>query len=107
MRMPFVNVAGLSEIPPGAGSLVTGARRQAHGPGRCRGPDPRPQPCLPVPRRPFAEGTSGGFVVSCPWQGWTLEVRTGLPDHPGERSVAAHEVRVEGGAVSVERIKSP
>jgi nitrite reductase/ring-hydroxylating ferredoxin subunit len=24
MGMPFVNVAGLSEIPPGAGSLVTG-----------------------------------------------------------------------------------
>jgi nitrite reductase/ring-hydroxylating ferredoxin subunit len=46
-------------------------------------------------------------VVSCPWHGWTLEVRTGLPDHPGERSLAAHEVRVEGGAVSVGRIKSP
>ena len=35
-----------------------------------------------------------GHVVACPWHGWTFDVRTGRPDHPGGHCVASYEVKV-------------
>ena len=43
---------------------------------------------------PLANGRLDGHVVACPWHGWTFDVRTGRPDHPGEHGVAAYEVQV-------------
>jgi len=54
---------------------------------------------------PLGEGKLTETVVTCPWHGWTFDVRTGLPDHPGGHSVAAYEVKVEGGEVLVGWIK--
>ena len=42
-----------------------------------------------------------------PLAGWTFDVRTGEPDHPGGHSVAAYEVKVEGVDVSVGWLKAP
>lgn len=54
---------------------------------------------------PLASGNLKGCVLTCPWHGWTYDVRTGLPDHPGGHSVSAYEVRVEGGNILVGWLK--
>jgi nitrite reductase/ring-hydroxylating ferredoxin subunit len=57
---------------------------------------------------PLGEGyLEENGVVSCPWHGWTFDVRTGLPDHPGGHSVAAYEVEVRGDDVFVGWLKTP
>ena len=56
---------------------------------------------------PLGEGKLDGFVVSCPWHGWTFDVRTVLPDHPGGHAVSAYEVLVEGDEVKIGWLKKP
>jgi nitrite reductase/ring-hydroxylating ferredoxin subunit len=56
---------------------------------------------------PLAEGALNGCVLTCPWHGWTFDVRTGLPDHPGGHTVSAYEVRVEGEDILVGWLKRP
>ncbi len=40
-------------------------------------------------------------MIACPCHGWTYDVRTGLPDHPGGHSVSAYEAGVEGNEILV------
>jgi len=56
---------------------------------------------------PLASGRIEGCVIACPWHGWTFDVRTGLPDHPGGHSTSAYEVRVEGWDILVGWLKRP
>jgi nitrite reductase/ring-hydroxylating ferredoxin subunit len=56
---------------------------------------------------PLASGRLDGCLLTCPWHGWTYDVRTGLPDHPGGHSISAYEVRVEGQDVLVGWLKHP
>lgn len=56
---------------------------------------------------PLASGRLNGCLLTCPWHGWTYDVRTGLPDHLGGHSIAAYEVRVEGQDVLVGWLKQP
>jgi nitrite reductase (NADH) small subunit len=56
---------------------------------------------------PLASGRLDGCVITCPWHGWTFDVRTGLPDHPGGHSISAYEVRVEGEDILVGWLKRP
>jgi nitrite reductase/ring-hydroxylating ferredoxin subunit len=43
--------------------------------------------------------------VACPWHGWTFDVRTGQPDHPGGHCVAAYQVKVRRSDIYVGWIK--
>ncbi|HEX5412033.1 MAG TPA: Rieske 2Fe-2S domain-containing protein [Terriglobia bacterium] len=56
---------------------------------------------------PLASGRLNGCLLTCPWHGWTYDVRTGLPDHPGGHSISTYEVRVEGQDVLVGWLKRP
>jgi nitrite reductase/ring-hydroxylating ferredoxin subunit len=44
--------------------------------------------------------------VACPWHGWTFDVRTGRPDHPGGHGVDAYEVEVRRSDIYVGWIKA-
>lgn len=54
---------------------------------------------------PLGEGKLTGSVVSCPWHGWTFDVRSGLADHPGGHCVSAYEVVVEGEEIKIGWLK--
>jgi phenylpropionate dioxygenase-like ring-hydroxylating dioxygenase large terminal subunit len=56
---------------------------------------------------PLANGRLDGHVVACPWHGWTFDVRTGRPDHPGGHCVAAYQVKVRRSDIYVGWIKIP
>ena len=50
---------------------------------------------------PLCEGPIENSVVTCPWHGWSYEIKTGtLVQDPGV-GVSCHEVRVAGDQVSV------
>ncbi len=40
-------------------------------------------------------------VVSCPWHGWTFDLRTGVSPIDAEVRVRSHPVRVEAGEIIV------
>jgi len=56
---------------------------------------------------PLSSGSLQGYVITCPWHGWTYDVRTGLPDHPGGHSISAYEVCEEGEDILVGWLKEP
>lgn len=97
----FVKVAELSEIPPGTARLVVGPFDKPIALFNVAGRIYAINHVCPHQGGPLAEGTLAGTVVACPWHGWTFDVRTGEPDHPGGHSVAAYEVRLEGTSIYV------
>ena len=50
---------------------------------------------------PLCEGFIDNDVVTCPWHGWSYEIRTGTLVQDPRVGVSKHEVRVEGDQVSV------
>lgn len=52
---------------------------------------------------PLGEGyLEDGGVISCPWHGWTFNVRTGVSPIDPEVCVRSYPVRVEKGEIIVE-----
>jgi hypothetical protein len=88
----FAKVTRLAALPPGTGMMVVG-------------PFDKPM-ALPHREGPLANGRLDGHVVACPWHGWTFDVRTGRPDHPGGHGVAAYEVQVRRRDIYVGWIKA-
>jgi len=105
-RPGFVRVASRGEVAPGTGKLVL-----AHGKPialfNVNGEFYAINFICPHMGGPLSEGklVGDGNVVACPWHGWTFDVRTGLPDHPGGHSVSAYEVKVEGDDILVGWLK--
>ena len=50
---------------------------------------------------PLCEGFIEDDVVTCPWHGWSYQIRTGIMVQDPRVGVSRHEVRVEGEMVSV------
>ena len=50
---------------------------------------------------PLCEGPIAGDVVTCPWHGWSYEIRTGTMVQDPRVGVSCHEVRIDGERVSV------
>ena len=50
---------------------------------------------------PLCEGFIENDVVTCPWHGWSYEIRTGTLVQDPRVGVSKHDVRVEDGLVSV------
>lgn len=98
---PLVKVADLAEFPPGTGRLVVGPADKPMALFNVDGALFAINAVCPHRGGPLAQGKLAGFVVACPWHGWTFDVRTGQPDHPGGHAIATYEVKVEGGAVYV------
>ncbi len=53
----------------------------------------------------LSEGALRGAVVTCPWHGWTFDVRDGKADHAGGHTVSAYETKVENGVILVGWLK--
>lgn len=52
---------------------------------------------------PLGEGyLEDGGVISCPWHGWTFNVRTGVSPIDPDVCVRSYPVRVEDGEIIVE-----
>jgi NAD(P)H-dependent nitrite reductase small subunit len=50
---------------------------------------------------PLCEGFIERDVVTCPWHGWSYEIRTGTLVQDPRVGVSRHEVRIEGETISV------
>jgi nitrite reductase (NADH) small subunit/3-phenylpropionate/trans-cinnamate dioxygenase ferredoxin subunit len=50
---------------------------------------------------PLCEGFIENDVVTCPWHGWSYEIRTGTLVQDPRVGVSKHDVRIEDGRVSV------
>ncbi|MDA2919169.1 Rieske 2Fe-2S domain-containing protein [Desulfobacterota bacterium AH_259_B03_O07] len=101
----FVKVATIDELPPGKGKLVMAQIEKPIALFNVNGEFYAINYICPHMGGPLGEGELKGYVVTCPWHGWTFDVRTGLPDHPGGHSVSAYNVRVEGNDVLVGWLK--
>jgi len=104
-RPPFVRVADLAEIRPGTSKLVVGPFDKPMALFNIDGEIFAINAVCPHRGGPLADGTLTGSIVACPWHGWTFDVTTGHPDHPGGHSVAAYRVKIEAGAVYVGWLK--
>jgi hypothetical protein len=101
----FVKVARLEDLPAGTGTIAVGPSTNPWRSSTWAGRSSPPTRFARIGGGPLATGRLDGHVVACPWHGWTFDVRTGQPDHPGRHCVAAYEVKVEHGDVYVGWIK--
>ena len=53
---------------------------------------------------PLCEGMIEDDIVTCPWHGWSYQIRTGTMVQDPSVGVAAHEVRIDDDVVSVRLI---
>ncbi|HUG27624.1 MAG TPA: Rieske 2Fe-2S domain-containing protein [Gemmatimonadales bacterium] len=102
----FVKVARLAHLPPGAGMMVVGPFDKPMAPSTWTARSSPSNAVCPHRGGPLANGPLEGHVVACPWHGWTFDVRTGRPDHPGGHCVAAYEVEVRRRDIYVGWIKA-
>jgi len=105
-RPPFVKVATTQEIPEGSVRHVL-VHDKPIALCNVEGHFYAVNAVCPHMGGPLASGQLTGCVITCPWHGWTFDVRTGLPDHPGGHSVSAYEVKVEGQDILVDWLKRP
>ena len=54
---------------------------------------------------PLCEGQIDNDVVTCPWHGWSYEIKTGTLVQDPRVGVNKHEVKIEGGAISIRLIE--
>ena len=101
----FVRVANVNDVPLGTGKLVMGPFEKPIALFNVEGEFYAINYICPHMGGPLGEGMLNGYVVTCPWHGWTFDVRTGLPDHPGGHSVSAYNVRLEGNEIYVGWLK--
>ena len=100
-RPGYVKVAMIDELPSGSGKLVMGPLEKPIALFNTNGEFFAINYICPHMGGPLGEGKLNGYIVSCPWHGWTFDVRTGLPDHPGGHAVSAYDVKVEGSEIFV------
>lgn len=105
-RPPFVKVAEAGEIPAGTVKHVLVHDEPL---ARCNvdGSFYAVHAACAQMGGPLSRGTLREHVLACPWHGWTYDVRTGLANHPGGRSISSYEVRAEGGDALVGWLKRP
>jgi len=50
---------------------------------------------------PLCEGFIENSVVTCPWHGWSYEIKTGTMVQDPRVGVSKHDVRVDGTLISI------
>ena len=96
----FVRVAKAGEIAPGQARMFEVNGRQV-AIFNCRGQLHAIDNVCDHQGGPLVEGELDDCIVTCPWHGWTYDVRTGAsPDDPDAR-VQRFELKVEGDDVLV------
>ncbi|MBZ5514227.1 MAG: non-heme iron oxygenase ferredoxin subunit [Acidobacteriia bacterium] len=105
-RPSFIRVASVDDIPEGTvRHLVVHEKPMAL--CRVEGSFYAINAVCPHMGGPLTSGRLEGPVIACPWHGWTFDVRTGQPDHPGGHSISTYEVRVEGDDILVGWLRRP
>jgi nitrite reductase (NADH) small subunit len=96
----FVPVGRVSEFAPGAGRMVSVSGRNV---AVFRLGDEffaLDNMCLHR-GGPLCEGPIANAIVTCPWHGWSYEIRTGTMVQDPRVGVSKHDVRIDGEQVAV------
>jgi nitrite reductase/ring-hydroxylating ferredoxin subunit len=96
----FIRVAGVQDVPPGTGTVVTVAGRLLalfNVGGTFYALD---NTCLHR-GGPVGEGDLEGTIVTCPWHGFQYDVTTGRNVFDPEVGLETFDVRVSDGDVSI------
>ena len=100
MNHEFVVVGHVNDFSPGAGKMVTVNGR--HVAIFRLGDDFYALDNLCLHRAgPLCDGDISGDVVTCPWHGWSYQIKTGVLVQDPRVGVDRHEVRVDGNEVAV------
>ena len=51
---------------------------------------------------PLCDGDIEGGVVTCPWHGWSYDIRTGILVQDGKVGVSRHNTRVVGDLIEIQ-----
>ena len=96
----FVTVATTDDIPPGTGKTV-----EVNGVWialfNVAGSFFAVDNTCPHAGGPIGEGQLNGETVTCPWHGWSFNVRTGEREGNPNITVACCPVRIEGNKVQI------
>jgi len=96
----FVTVATTDDIPPGTGKTV-----EVNGVWialfNVAGSFFAVDNTCPHAGGPIGEGQLSGETVTCPWHGWSFNVRTGEREGNPNITVACCPVRIEGNKVQI------
>jgi nitrite reductase/ring-hydroxylating ferredoxin subunit len=103
----LVTVARVEDVPPGTVKAVR-AGEEPIALANCAGSFYATQgQCLHL-EGPLGEGRlNEDCFLTCPWHGWTYDVRTGKNDFDLAIQLRTYEVRVEDGDVKVELHTEP
>jgi NAD(P)H-dependent nitrite reductase small subunit len=96
----FVVVGRVNDFAPGAGTMVTVAGRHV---ALFRLGDQffaLDNMCLHR-GGPLCEGRIASDIVTCPWHGWSYQIRTGTMVQDPRVGVSKHDVRIDGDEVAV------
>ena len=99
-----MKVASIGEVPPGSVKHIL-VRGKPVALCNVQGQFFAVNEICPHMGGPLSGGKLEGFILACPWHGWTFDVRTGQPDHPGGHSISTYEVKVEAGEIWVGWLK--
>ncbi len=90
------------QIPPG-GSKVVEIKDQVVAIFNMQGEFYALDNTCPHQGGPLGEGyLEEGGVISCPWHGWTFDVKTGISPIDPDLKVGCYPVRIEDGEIIVE-----
>ena len=104
MQNEFVRVGLISDFTPGQGKMVVINGR--HVALFRLGDDFHAIDNLCLHKAgPLCEGQIDNDVVTCPWHGWSYEIKTGTLVQDPRVGVNKHEVKIEAGAVSIRLIE--
>ena len=99
-RDGFVSVGCVNDFPPGVGRAVIVGRRRVAVFRLDEGIFAIDNLCLHQ-AGPLADGVVENGVVTCPWHGWSYDVRTGILVQDGKMGVSCHPTRLVGDVVQV------
>jgi nitrite reductase/ring-hydroxylating ferredoxin subunit len=99
-RDGFVTVGVVADFPLGIGRPVTVGRRQLAIFRLDDGIFAIDNLCLHQ-AGPLCDGFVEHGAVTCPWHGWSYDLRTGILVQDGKMGVASHPTRVIGDVVQV------
>ena len=96
----FVPVARVTDIPPGQTKIVVAGGKQlaiANVDGNFHAVDN----ACPHFGGPMGLGKLNGSSLSCPWHGWTFDVKTGENVHSPQLALTCFAVKIENDEVLV------
>ena len=98
--MAAVTLIDVSSVPPGSGAEVV-ANGKIFAVYNVEGTIYVIDGICPHAGGPLGKGMLRGNIVTCPWHGWSYEIRTGRLVQDPKVGVSRHDVRIVDGDVQV------